>query len=98
MQPKDNYIIWREMNGIFTALNKDKKLQAWVIGTGKTTKPIVSLKQIELQGFKLYACNENDDSYKRNWQQHPEHSIALLKATHPLEYYQAEQVSILTEN
>jgi len=55
------------MNGIFTALNKDNKIQAWVIGTGKTVKPDVTLRNFEMHGFTLYSCNSGDDTYKRNW-------------------------------
>jgi hypothetical protein len=38
MLPKNNYLIWREVNGIFTALNLMGEVKAWVIATGKLTK------------------------------------------------------------
>jgi len=59
MQPKTNYIIWREMNGLFVALNNKAVLQAWVIGTGKTTRcPVTKdTTNIELNDFELYSCN-----------------------------------------
>jgi hypothetical protein len=54
MKPKDNYIIWREVNGIFTALAKDSTIMAWVIGTGKTTKSPITARNLELGGFEIY--------------------------------------------
>lgn len=48
MQPKNNYIIWREVNGIFTALNKDGVIKAWIIGTGKTCKATITARNLEL--------------------------------------------------
>lgn len=38
MQPKSNYIIWRESNGMFTALDFNGVIRTWIVSTGKTTK------------------------------------------------------------
>jgi hypothetical protein len=72
MQPKYNYLIWREVNGIFTALDKQGEVRAWVIGTGKSIKPLITVGNIDVNNFKLYEFNETDDTYKHNWQQYPE--------------------------
>jgi hypothetical protein len=42
MQSKNNYLIWRENDGVLNALDKKGDLQAWVIATGKTIKPQVT--------------------------------------------------------
>jgi hypothetical protein len=98
MQSKKNYYIWRENNGILTAFHKNGQLQAWVIATGKVIKPIVTVGNFDFGGFALYQCNELDDTYKQNWQQHPECSIALLKSIKLIDAYNTEVVSILAEN
>jgi len=54
MQSKANYLIWRETNGIFTALDKEGHLHAWSIDTGKTAKPLVTVGNIDLADFDLY--------------------------------------------
>jgi hypothetical protein len=62
MKPKNNYIIWREMDGVFCALDKNATLEAWVIGTGKTTRcPVTKdTTNIDLKDFELYACSHSD--------------------------------------
>lgn len=84
MQPKSSYLIWRESQGVFTALDKKGTIRAWVVGTGKTTRCNVTASSIDLKGYALYECNKNDDTYKHNWQQHPERTITLLKEIRPL--------------
>jgi hypothetical protein len=43
---------------------------------------------LDLDGFEIYQCNKDDDSYKRNWQQHPQKTIALLKSKKRLDNYE----------
>ena len=35
MQPKENYLIWREKNGFFTAMEKSGQLHTWAMASGK---------------------------------------------------------------
>ena len=35
MGPKDKYVIWRQKNGFFTALDKRSNLRTWSLLTGK---------------------------------------------------------------
>ena len=57
MDRKNKFFIWREVEGIFTALDMKGILRAWVIGTGKTTKPTVTVGNMELEDYSLYECN-----------------------------------------
>ena len=104
MQPKSNYLIWREMNGLFCALHKDGSLAAWVIGTGKTATSPVTTGGIELTRYGLYSCtdaqntDDTDDTYQRNWQQHPEYTIALLKHGNAPEQFGNVQGTLLAPN
>jgi len=90
MKPKDQYLIWREVNGIFTALNIDGELRAWVVATGKLTKATVTICNIDLSGYTVYKSNYYDDSYCNNWQQHPLYSVALLKSDLTRDFYKEE--------
>lgn len=53
---------------------------------------------MHLKGFELYQCNKDDDTYKRNWQQHPHKTIALLKSKKKMDKYEVDNTSILAEN
>ena len=35
MDKPDDYLIWREKDGFFSALHKDNALRVWAIGYGK---------------------------------------------------------------
>ena len=61
-------------------------------------KPIVTVGNLDFGGFDVYECNEVDDTYKQNWQQHPESTNALLKSKTKIDQYETEVVSILAEN
>ena len=61
-------------------MDKIGSMEAWEIGTGKKIKPIITVATLDLEGFELYRCNKDDDTYKKNWQQHPHKTIALLKS------------------
>jgi hypothetical protein len=54
--------------GDFTALDNKGQISAWSIATGKVSKPIVNVASFEFKGFSVYYCNENDNTYRRNWQ------------------------------
>jgi hypothetical protein len=98
MQAKQNYLIWREVNGDFTALDaKTTEVKAWSIATGKITTPAVTVGIINVDDYELYQSCDADYTYKRNWQQHPNHSIAILKSKKEIEYYDANIESILAE-
>jgi len=98
MKRKSSFLIWREMAGVFTALDSKCVLMAWIIGTGKTTKPSVTVGNIELDEFELYSCDEFDETYRRDWQQHPKLTISLLKSRKQLMFYDAEANHLLAEN
>jgi hypothetical protein len=54
MKSKSNYFIWREGNGIFSALDKECNVWAWEICTGKQMKSIITAETMVLDGFELY--------------------------------------------
>jgi hypothetical protein len=58
-----------------------------VIGTGKTTKPSITVGNTDLVGYELYQNNEHDLTYMRDWSQHSDKTISLLKAKKQLNFY-----------
>jgi hypothetical protein len=68
MKPKKQYLIWREVNGDFTALEKGTMLiKAWSIATGKLTKANVTVGSANVDGFNLYQSQPWDNTYKKDW-------------------------------
>ena len=57
MSRKSKFYIWREVKGIFTALDIKGALRAWVIGTGKIAKSNVTVGKMDLDEFHLYECS-----------------------------------------
>jgi hypothetical protein len=54
MRPKNSYLIWRETNGIFTAMaNRDgqKEIDAFVIATGKKVKARITVEPMVLADY-----------------------------------------------
>jgi len=66
MHPKKNYLMWREKNGFFTALQHTGELHTWSMLTGSHLfeKPDPKLAE-DLKGFSVYSSCSNDNSYKR---------------------------------
>ena len=58
----------------------------------------MTVSNFELDDYELYECNEYDETYKRDWQQHPKLTISLLKCKKQLKYYDAEANQLLAEN
>jgi len=73
-------------------------LRAWIIGTGKTAKPLITVGNIDVTSYEVYQNDINDFTYTRDWQHDSEKSISLLKCEKPLNFYPPEEESILAEN
>ena len=81
MGDRSDYLIWREKNGLFTAMHKDGSIRTWSINTGK----LVYTRKDEKPGFekhKIYSANalegNKDISGLMNWYQYPERSLSLV--------------------
>ena len=64
MQPKKHYLIWREKNGFFTALQNTGELHTWSMLTGSHLFESPDPKLAEnLKGFSVYRSSDKDNSY-----------------------------------
>jgi hypothetical protein len=62
MLPKNQYLIWREKNGFFTALQNTGELHTWSMLTGSHLFESPDKKLGEnLKGFSVYSSSEKDD-------------------------------------
>ena len=96
MGQKHNYLMWREKNGFFTALDKTGSLQTWSLLTGKQLyeenlneglgqdgKPKQGSK-LSTKTYEVYRGDEKDITYTRNSYNYRDRSIQLLYSVSPL--------------
>ena len=81
MRNKHEYLIWREKNGFFTALNQFNEMITWSILTGKR------LYRVKLKGdmwelirknYHLFRADSEDITYTRAFYNLENFSLALL--------------------
>ena len=79
MGHKSEYLIWRESQGFFTALNKKGNLLTWSLGTGKL---ILTERQKFKRTFKtsysIYRASAEDTTYLKDEYNFDDRSLALL--------------------
>ena len=80
------YLVWREKNGFFTALDKRGSLQTWSLLTGKK---LYSEEQKEdasydhVCKYEVYKTDEKDITYTRDFYNLESCSLNLLKSKQP---------------
>lgn len=70
MGSKHEYLIWREKNGFFSALDRFSNLQTWSLITGKLmyNEPQKSIASREsMQDYSVYRADEHDVTYTRSF-------------------------------
>ena len=88
MSQMQDYLIWREKNGFFTALNKQGKLTTWSTLTGKLlykewqTDEAVGEK---IGKYEVFRSDNDDITYTRNYYNMRDRSITLLQSKESLE-------------
>ena len=83
MGQKSNYLIWREKNGFFTALDKFSNLLTWSLVTGKLLYQEKQRKDASgehMQPYEVYRADENDITYTQNFYSLEDCSLNLLKS------------------
>ena len=80
---KQDYLIWRESNGFFTAMNRSGILQTWSVCTGKLLYYVTYEDYRNLNNYIVYAANEKDKSNLMNFTQLADHSISLVRRSYP---------------
>ena len=85
MGHKSEYLIWREKNGFFTALDYKGALLTWSLVTGKLLyqEPDVVVQKSGQQ-YDVYRADENDLTYTQNFYSMEKYSLNLLKSKKPI--------------
>ena len=88
MENKHEYMIWREKNGFFTALNRRGVLKTWSILSGKLLYQIIqpddsACSPDALAGYEVFKGDPQDITYTRNFYNLPDCSVNLLKSQEP---------------
>ena len=68
MDSKENYVIWREKNGFFSAVSKEGEIHTWAMSSGKHLfeNKDKDVKEI-IEGFEVFKSSEKDTTYTRNF-------------------------------
>ena len=85
MNQKHQYIIWREKNGFFTALDRHNRLHTWSLLTGKLLYSEDQSKNKDanraaLKQYEIYRSDETDINYTQNFYDLKDCSLTLLKS------------------
>ena len=86
MGNKHEYVIWREKNGFFTALDRNANLVTWSLISGKmlySEKPDEMTKEM-IQEYEVFRSDPDDITYTRNFYNSSHSSINLLKSVYPI--------------
>ena len=71
MAQKQQYLVWREKNGFFTALNRDGELLTWSLITGKLlyrqTETGNDTNNANIRDYQVYLSDPSDVTYVRNY-------------------------------
>lgn len=78
MKPKKEYLIWREKNGFFAAMDRSGEIFLWSMPGGD----LIDTKQLNLNlsQYEIFESHPADDTYKRNYQDRIDRTVQLLKS------------------
>ena len=80
------YLIWREKNGFFTALDKRGSLHTWSLLNGKKLYSEVQEEDASrnyVRHYEVYKTDDNDITYTRDFYNLENCSLNLLKSKQP---------------
>ena len=66
MGQKSDYLVWREKNGFFTALDRYGNLRTWSLVSGKMIyqeKQMLDGSRKNTKFYEVYTADENDLTY-----------------------------------
>ena len=83
MGQKNEYMIWREKNGFFTALDRKSNLFTWSLTSGKllySETQVEDASEDQIEDYEVYQADEKDRTYTRNFYNFEDYSISLLRS------------------
>ena len=89
MKNKHDYVIWREKNGFFTALDREGELNTWSLLTGNLLYTLTheendDASEQNISPYQVYRSADDDITYTRDAYKLDHHSICLLRSIAPL--------------
>ena len=87
MGQKDDYLIWREKNGFFSALDRKSNLKTWSMITGKllySEQQKFDGSERSLKSYDVYRSTDDDITYTTNFYNQEHMSLSLLKSRKPI--------------
>ena len=87
MQDKSDYLIWREKDGFFTALDKGGSLVTWSLMTGKLLyieHQKADACDQKIADYEVYRADKNDITYTQGFYNQVHSSVQLLKTAEPV--------------
>lgn len=90
MSQMHDYLIWREKNGFFTALDKRGKLITWSLLTGKLLYKEAQIGDADassdkMDKYEVFRSDNDDITYTRDYFNLADRSITLLQSKESLE-------------
>lgn len=80
---KKDYLVWREQNGFFSALDRRSNLLTWSLVTGKMLYSENQAKDASsrnMEKYEVYRADVDDLTYTQNFYNLADSSINLLKS------------------
>ena len=87
MDQKSDYLVWREKNGFFTALDRRSNLITWSLLTGKLLYKEIQERDASMERmekYEVYRSDGDDITYTRDRYNFRHCSISLLQSKEPL--------------
>ena len=91
MQAKDNYLIWREKNGFFSAVDLQNYLTTWSVYTGRLLYRLKLYSDHQIEGSENYKTvwQMNDDDYQScsamNYLNEKDYALNLIIQKRPID-------------
>ena len=88
MGHKSEYLIWREKDGFFTALDRRDNLLTWATLNGEmlyNQTPDESASKNYVEKYEVYRADKNDIVHTQNFYNFETYSLSLLKSKQPVE-------------
>jgi len=80
---KHEYLIWRQNDGFFTALDRKSNLHTWSTISGKmlySEKQLGSASHDMIDNYEVYRSDIFDTTYTQDFYNLKDHSISLIKS------------------
>lgn len=76
MRKKHHYLIWRDKNGFFSALDANGQFSTWSMVTGDVIfQQNMTDVTKKVKNYEIFRDNENDETWVAGYQNHENHTL-----------------------